>query len=213
MSISDSPTDASAAQEQSNANQNPYRAHPPDSQFYDEVRIVTVPRYKTSHYSGDEWRISAKVEFMYKGRVVLEGFDSTVDGAIQRLPTILRDAERQAMDDGKCLKERDLSMCDQEGCAQQATVTYRMKQEGCNQCGHKRPAEWMGSMPMIRRFCAQHSTRGDCGLEDADRNYELAEGDVAQPPADDVSPSAFGGIVTVEGTFRGIVTAEGSITA
>ncbi len=28
----------------------------------------------------------------------------------------------------------------------------------------------------MRRFCARHSYRGDCGINDADANYELLEG-------------------------------------
>lgn len=32
----------------------------PDAQAFDEIRIVTVPRYKQSGLSGDEWRIHAE---------------------------------------------------------------------------------------------------------------------------------------------------------
>gem|GEM_PF-6705725 len=38
----------------------------PDAQAFDEIRIVTVPRYKTSGLSGDEWRISAMIQFFAK---------------------------------------------------------------------------------------------------------------------------------------------------
>ena len=38
----------------------------PDAQAFDAVRITTVPRYKTSGLSGDEWRISAHVELLRK---------------------------------------------------------------------------------------------------------------------------------------------------
>jgi hypothetical protein len=38
-----------------------HRSH--SYQNVDEVRIATIPRYKTSDISGDEWRISAKIEF------------------------------------------------------------------------------------------------------------------------------------------------------
>lgn len=44
------------------------RALRPDAQACDEIRIYTVPRYKTSGLSGDEWRISAVTEFYRKGR-------------------------------------------------------------------------------------------------------------------------------------------------
>lgn len=38
----------------------------PDAQAFDEVRIVTVPRYKQSGLSGDEWRISAAIRLYRK---------------------------------------------------------------------------------------------------------------------------------------------------
>lgn len=40
------------------------KAYRPDAQAFDEVRITTVPRWKESELSGDEWRISAKMEFL-----------------------------------------------------------------------------------------------------------------------------------------------------
>lgn len=43
------------------------RAYRPDAQAFDEIRIFTVPSYKTSGLSGDEWRISATVEFYRNG--------------------------------------------------------------------------------------------------------------------------------------------------
>jgi hypothetical protein len=44
------------------------RAQKPDAQAFDEVRIKTVPRYKTSGLSGDEWRISATIQLMLSGQ-------------------------------------------------------------------------------------------------------------------------------------------------
>ena len=37
-----------------------------DDEWYDEVRITTVPRYKTSSLSGDEWRTSARIQILRK---------------------------------------------------------------------------------------------------------------------------------------------------
>ena len=37
----------------------PHFERHPDDEWYDEVRIVTVPRYKTSGLSGDEWRFTS----------------------------------------------------------------------------------------------------------------------------------------------------------
>jgi len=44
----------------------------PDANSFDEIRIRTIPRYKTSGLSGDEWRISMVTEFLRKGKVVHE---------------------------------------------------------------------------------------------------------------------------------------------
>ncbi len=49
-------------------NERVNRALKPDAQAFDEVRIRTVPRWKESGLSGDEWRISATVEFWRKGK-------------------------------------------------------------------------------------------------------------------------------------------------
>ena len=55
-----------------NINNQIRRALKPDAQAFDEVRITTVPRYKMSGLSGDEWRISGKIQLLRKGKVVAE---------------------------------------------------------------------------------------------------------------------------------------------
>ena len=61
-----------------------HRAVKPDAQAFDEIRIITVPRYKTSGMSGDEWRISARIEFMRNGQVV------NTEGGIRNVETAAR---------------------------------------------------------------------------------------------------------------------------
>jgi hypothetical protein len=156
----------------------------PDAQPFDEVRVTTVPRYKMGGISGDGWRISAKVELMRKGRVIVEEWCRDVEVACKLLAWY----HSKACDDGKGYFTGEDELCDQEGCAEKATVTYRKKQDYCSQ-GH--PHEIKHSTK-VRRFCAWHSTRGDCGLDDADANYELIEGETATPSAADESPSGFG---------------------
>ena len=53
---------------------------------------------------------------------------------------------------------------------------------------------------LTRGFCSRHSTRGECGLEDADDNYELlgSADEVQQPRSEDIKPSIFGGIIELE---------------
>lgn len=163
----------------------PHRAIRPDAQAFDEIRITTVPRYKTSGLSGDEWRISARVQFFRKGIVVHEsGGARDVETACR----FLAYDHARACDDGNAYFAGIDDFCDQEGCAEQATVTYRLKEE----FARKRPTEWHGP-PRVethRRFCRRHSRRGDCGFEDSDANYELVAGEPGGPPLTDVRESA-----------------------
>ena len=162
----------------------------PDAQAFDEIRITTVPRYKTSGLSGDEWRISGKIQLMRKGKVVHEDRMANVENCAYALGLVLM----RAKDEGKAFfGGGENGTCDQEGCSEQASVFYRMKKKYCNGFGHE-PIE-LNDEVVVRQFCERHSKRGDCGLEDADQNYELLEGKVAEPKQEDIKESAFGGII------------------
>ena len=136
----------------------------PDAQAFDEVRITTVPRYKQSGLSGDEWRISAKIQFMRNGNVIIEQESRDIQTACYHLG-YYHDATHDA---GHAFFAGENDICDQEGCAELATVTYRKKLDFCRE-GKPHPIEFGEK---IRRFCDRHKTRGDCGLDDADANYE-----------------------------------------
>lgn len=135
----------------------------PDAQAFDEIRITTVPRFKESEMSGDEWRISAKVEFMRNGNVMFERSYRNIETACNHMGA----AHGEACDDGKAMFGGEGDICDQEGCANLATVTYRKKFGYCRE-GHKSDLHNV----TIRKFCERHKHRGDCGLDDADTNYE-----------------------------------------
>jgi hypothetical protein len=139
------------------------RALKPDAQAFDEIRIFTVPRYKTSGLSGDEWRISARIEFWRKGKLCAEDGARDVESAAKFLAWKLA----MACDDGKAYYAGEGDICDQEGCANPATVTLRLRKRFCRD-GH----EYEPHGIEVRKFCDQHKTRGDCGLDDADVNYE-----------------------------------------
>ncbi len=148
-----------------NLGDNLGRALRPDAQAFDEVRIVTVPRYKQSGLSGDEWRISAQTQFWRKG--VLR---HTVDhGTIEAACGCVYADFLYAVDGGHAYFAGEGTVCDQEGCQREATTTYRLKQSFCKD-GHA-TIPFPGSS--IRMFCDVHKTRGNCGLSDADRNYEV----------------------------------------
>lgn len=145
----------------------------PDAQAFDEVRIFTVPRYKQSGLSGDEWRISATVEFLRNGVVKHEFGTRNVETALA-----MASGERlRACDDGKGYFASEGAYCDQEGCRETATVFLQRKMHWCSHCGLSRPATRLTLDDKviidIRQFCTKHATRGDCGLDDADSNYEV----------------------------------------
>lgn len=167
-------------------------AHKPDAQAFDEIRITTVPRYKTSSLSGDEWRISGKIEFLRKGKVRHEEYMSKIESCVYGLGHLYQLAMDNAVGFYGGGEE---GTCDQEGCPEQATVFYRLKKEFCN---HFRPHEAIElKEDKIRQFCERHSKRGDCGLEDSDDNYELIDGKIVEPETGDKKESVFGGVITL----------------
>jgi hypothetical protein len=138
----------------------------PDAQGFDEVRIFTVPRYKQSGLSGDEWRISATVQFYRKGQLIFEEGCGSVEVACG----LAYGYYVRGQDNGRGYFASVEDRCDQEGCAEKATVLYRVLRKYCRDGSvHEESA----SGPQYRQFCEKHKTRGDCGLDDADRNYEL----------------------------------------
>lgn len=144
----------------------------PDAQGFDEVRIITVPRYKNSGLSGSEWRISAKIQLVRKGKVIKEISMGNVEHAVNGLGFILMQANDEGLayfgggEDGKC---------DQEGCSSKATIFYRVKKEYCKDHPHDHPAKALKDEIRIRQFCEEHKTRGDCAFDDADANYEFID--------------------------------------
>lgn len=141
----------------------------PDAQAFDEIRIVTVPRYKTSGLSGDEWRISARIDFYRKGEKVHES------GGLRNVETavgFLYAEHARACDDGAAYFASVKDRCDQEGCAEQATVLYRKKLDYCASAHPTDPCALFPDRITVRQFCEKHKRRGDCSFDDADSNYE-----------------------------------------
>jgi len=194
----------------------------PDGQAFDEIRITTVPRYKTSGLSGDEWRISARVQFMRKGEVLHTELSlRDVETAAQFLPYLAAQARETCTKTyyaGIYREEDGAALCDQEGCAEPATVVYRKKHDACCRCGERkdtRTKDFRGD-PMygggpVRMFCAKHSQRGDCGLDDVSDNYELVSGSPEDVPEEFVSEAArvvveVGDVEQVPGAVREAIT-------
>lgn len=143
-----------------------HRIYHSEHQRFDEVRIKTNPRWKESELSGDEWRISAHVEFLYKGKIIWEHGFRNCETAMQMAITMFTlDCESM-----KVKQERDL-ICDQEGCSEPATIKAFLKKLYCVGGGNCGQEKKMFDKDYLV-FCKRHSGRGDCDIQDADDNYD-----------------------------------------
>jgi hypothetical protein len=78
------------------------------------------------------------------------------------------------------------TLCMQVGCAEPAVSAYMLKKTFCPH-GHGEDVVNLGKEHAGRLFCARHLRRGDCALEDCDRNYTVLAG---PGPDESVMPSA-----------------------
>lgn len=171
-----------------------------DDEIIDRITIEVVPRYKTSGLSGDEWRVSAVIKLWRKGEVMVESHHGKIADAVSYLPWLLRtwteggedEVERRWIERIR----KDEKTCHQPGCSEPATVVYSIKQRFSREGYEENPENRYGDAR--RAFCARHSTRGDCGLEDADRNYAVVTGETTPPRPEDEKPAVFGGVVVME---------------
>ena len=167
-----------------------YKRHH-DDEIADSVSIECVPRFKTSGLSGDEWRVSYRVQIRRKGTVLFDRCYTSLDAAVTHLPWILKTMFEGGCDgfnEGAWSRriEADNSTCHQVGCAEPATVVYRLKQRFAENGDGPLPPS---SVEYRAAFCARHSERGDCGREDADDNYDLISGVPHEARAEDERPS------------------------
>lgn len=145
-------------------------------QRFDAITIRTVPRFKTSELSGNEWRISASVEFQKKGRVIHTAHAGNVESAVTNLSEIMRSNELFEA----CSKADVSDLCDQEGCNEPWTRTYTLKKSFCESCATPKDHMSWDKRPLISHFCDRHSDRGDASFEDCNSNYDM---DIATPAA------------------------------
>lgn len=141
-----------------------------DDEWIDDIHLRVVPRFKTSELSGDEWRISAVVEFSRKGHIVkTEPYHD--------LRTALAYISKYSASNmypgnlgiiGDVVDTLVQDYCMQPGCSEPWTVEYNMTTQGCSHCGDVKQVEFTEHH---RRFCEQHKNRGDSSLDDSERNY------------------------------------------
>jgi len=95
--------------------------------------------------------------------------------------------------------EEERARCQQVGCSAPPVNVYRLKKI---LYGDHPPDTFLVPKYDFEGqyvwYCARHTTRGNCGYEDADANLELVQGNgVPRSHADDESPSGFGGVIDV----------------
>lgn len=169
-----------------------------DGQYTSQSSAIEAfyPAFRTSHPNWHD-NICNSTQFLWKGQPLIEMTD---DGkampllhAIGCLSYALTQAGMQAP-----MSARDNSnACGQPGCVEAPVSLFRKRQDFYPNIGMLR--EYYDGDLFIR-FCKKHLRRGDCGLDDADRNYELIEGvgpDGNEPDPKVVSKSGFGGIINL----------------
>jgi hypothetical protein len=138
----------------------------PDFVVFDKVTIEVAERWKESYLSGDEWRFSAIVKLYFKGIVIATELYGSMDQAMMRLQALYSDNGSPVSDTWLNIERQT---CDQPGCAELAKYRHTIRHE-YSRSGDKLVVEPSRS---FRKFCERHKRRGDCGLEDADENYEV----------------------------------------
>ena len=166
----------------------PFSLRHPDDPFFDEVRVITVPRYKTSYASGGEWRFSYEVQCLRKGVVLKAGSYGSFDNACAAVPNMVMNLGTFELGDAIDAHPELKAMCANPGCAKTATVAYRIKRDYCQTCFQ--PDKF--ALDGIIKFCDEHRTRGDCGLQDCDKNYRevsLSGEELPAAPATAAAPA------------------------
>lgn len=141
-----------------------------DDEWIDDVHLRIVPRFKESELSGDEWRVSAAVDFSRKGRVVKTETYGDLRSALANIAhyasSNMYPGSLNIM--GNITTTLVEDFCMQPGCAEPWTVEYNMTTQGCSHCGEVQDVKFT---EQHRRFCDRHRRRGDSSLDDSERNY------------------------------------------
>jgi hypothetical protein len=142
----------------------------PDDERYDEIHIYVQERWKESEISGDEWRFSYVADVKRKGEEVISFASNRLEWLLQALQyKILIAGEEDNFDTDAW--ERASNKCDQPGCAELPTIFYSRLERFTRRGEPLAPDDFYTGRE-YRQFCERHRHRGDCGLDDADRNYK-----------------------------------------
>jgi hypothetical protein len=136
-----------------------------DWEPFDKITLEVVPRWKESENSGDEWRTNVRVVFFFKGHRVYTHSVTNMQSALMLLTATWF---TQSSPINEKVLELEPDYCDQPGCSRTAGPKQWLKRIASRE-------GWLeqtkSQLLYFRKFCPEHSRRGDCGLDDADDNY------------------------------------------
>lgn len=141
-----------------------------DFEVFDRITLEVEPRWKESDMSGDEWRVSVKVCFWFKGQLVWEDYRRDMESAILLLGHDFRLCSSPIAD--KIIEMEQEGYCDQPSCRQRAIARFYIKEHFSSRGERLDQSEMQGTR-YYRQFCEKHKHRGDCGRSDSDINYEV----------------------------------------
>ena len=111
------------------------------------------------------------VKFYFKGQVVHETGFSNMKYAVMLLAGEWVRAQEPISEK---VIEIEKTACDQVGCPDKAKAVYLMKKVTSLQGEYLDHGEY-SSFTNYRKFCEEHSHRGDSSREDCDENYSTVE--------------------------------------
>lgn len=147
-----------------------YHKRLPEWETYDEITMGVEERWKTSGLSGDEWRYSVSINFLFKGILIKSEYARDINAAIKLLGWYHIGGKDEFKGIPDAVLEKEKTACDNIGCAADATKWFALRRETSDR------GEWLepsGTMVMYRQFCEKHQHRGNCSREDNDKNYVL----------------------------------------
>jgi len=143
-----------------------------------EITMERTPRWKESELSGDEWRFSLRGVIVLKDwkhggirQVAVAGGRWSLIEVADLVAAWLHQNRDDLMPPFSITDPSELRCCFQPGCADWPEVLYGIKQEWTWFPHQGRRMESESGGPSVRAFCGKHRHRGDCDLEDADKNY------------------------------------------
>jgi len=161
---------------------------------FDTLTVYQQPRYKESELSGDEWRTSKEYTCSNGGKQVFSSHDNGIwppdsfcdlfhpafdIGTRENADTSFMDVDLIAAAKSHPKYLENLGRyCDQIGCNDSVVegdkeIRVLKLKASYNRTGDRKDLySGEDKRPQVHVFCADHGGRGDCGLEDADDNYE-----------------------------------------